>query len=480
MPSAISRTNMQSRPLNRRHNKPQENWCEKPNNAVFLSGFDDTQRNWSEYRQSCYTTINQKYSVYICKFDLPKHGKNAYLHLKTPEMARKLLHLGKITLEGRSIAVFKYSKQQSRINEEIQIKIVDSKRPSRNDSPANFDEENYNIGNPIGASTPNIRRNVDSYLGFNHKNFINVNENRDSMMPSRTMSPTFSEKLDDPSILTGPCSYRATNAQSPKIQSNYEQDFNRQNSYKEINAYIKSADYTVTPKRHLDNDNTLNINSNNLINNLDIDDNDSNHIEINNNYSMNNTGTPSINETMCSQYTNSYPKIEQINTNTYETFENNFDNDTANFTNLNDFSQSSLVQNESQINNDTQTQSLNINDIGNDQALLLQYLHLQQEIANQLNIPNLDLFSNGAELKNQLINSAFTMAIQGHSWDRINLDLNVCIYKMLLELPKVKQSITAMHNDSLNSTLPLPEMTLNLDNNGNIFNGNSAVGVWNY
>ena len=144
---------------------------------------------------------------------------------------------------------------------------------------------------------------------------------------------------------------------------------------------------------------------------------------------------------------------------------------------MNDFSQSSLVQNESQINNDTQTQSLNINDIGNDQALLLQYLHLQQEIANQLNIPNLDLFSNGAELKNQLINSAFTMAIQGHSWDRINLDLNVCIYKMLLELPKVKQSITAMHNDSLNSTLPLPEMTLNLDNNGNIFNGNSAVGV---
>jgi len=128
MPSAISRTNMQSRPLNRRHNKPQENWCEKPNNAVFLSGFDDTQRNWSEYRQSCYTTINQKYSVYICKFDLPKHGKNAYLHLKTPEMARKLLHLGKITLEGRSIAVFKYSKQQSRINEEIQIIAVLEKK----------------------------------------------------------------------------------------------------------------------------------------------------------------------------------------------------------------------------------------------------------------------------------------------------------------------------------------------------------------
>lgn len=118
-----------------RHPRDRKRFHEIPEKAVFMSGFDCTRQNWNKYRDQCYRDIITKYHVYIRKFDLPTHGRNAYLHLKTAEEAEKLLSLknyfdevnqkqiSRIHIGGTFIKVYKYEKTQKRIDEEIQIRM---------------------------------------------------------------------------------------------------------------------------------------------------------------------------------------------------------------------------------------------------------------------------------------------------------------------------------------------------------------------
>jgi len=128
---------------NKYYNK-KRNFSEDPTKAVLLNGFSCPEgMKWPEYREMIYRAI-QTYNCYIVRLDLPKFSKVGYLHLKTSEMAKRLIEKKRIKLVGMPIAVHVYAKSEKQ-------KQREATRPP-------------NSGRDTGYNTPLLDSPNDSYV----------------------------------------------------------------------------------------------------------------------------------------------------------------------------------------------------------------------------------------------------------------------------------------------------------------------------
>lgn len=128
---------------NKFYNK-KRNFNEDPTKAVLLNGFSCPDgMKWPEYREMIYRAI-QTYNCYIVRLDLPKFSKVGYLHLKTQEMAKRLIEKKRIKLVGMPIAVHVYAKSDKQ-------KQREATRPP-------------NSGRDTGYNTPLLDSPNDSYV----------------------------------------------------------------------------------------------------------------------------------------------------------------------------------------------------------------------------------------------------------------------------------------------------------------------------
>lgn len=98
----------------------------KPANdkAVFLTGLKKLDgTDYDSYRTQCYNDLQGYGSgstrIYVKKFDYPRNGDCAYLHLKTRGMADLLKRTFTLKLAGDSVKVYEYNPSESRKHEEI-------------------------------------------------------------------------------------------------------------------------------------------------------------------------------------------------------------------------------------------------------------------------------------------------------------------------------------------------------------------------
>lgn len=118
------------------HFRQDKGFRERPEQAVFLYGFNTNPKHfsWDQYREQCYQDLKNKYKVYITKFDIGRQKEFGYLHLKSKEMADKLKSINnykdpqtgemmsRVKLAGTNIVVYPYLKDRNHMLTTIQAR----------------------------------------------------------------------------------------------------------------------------------------------------------------------------------------------------------------------------------------------------------------------------------------------------------------------------------------------------------------------
>lgn len=198
---------------------------DKPENAVFLFGFNTKVKNWDQYREKCYQDLRKNYGVYIVKFDIGRNAEGAFVHFKTRDMAEKLKGIGNYTdpktnekisrlrLANTNIVVYPYihdrnkgavQKKRDEIAKNEQLKkqmIYQREFPEIGTVPAKVaSKKSSSKGRNQPSTSTQISENAAPATVSDSPSTISESQNQNVSQPIQTSTPIM---MNDEPGLTG-------------------------------------------------------------------------------------------------------------------------------------------------------------------------------------------------------------------------------------------------------------------------------------